>query len=49
MPHVENDRIVETTTEARGAVTGHHARYVLVFSLFGVMLAFFVLYLYYFI
>jgi hypothetical protein len=49
MPHVENDRIVETPTEARGAVTGHNVRHVLVYSLFGVMLAFFVLYLYYFI
>lgn len=49
MPHVENDRIVENTTEARGAVTGHNARYVLVLSLLGIVVAFCALYAYYFI
>jgi hypothetical protein len=29
MPHVENDRIVETPTEACAGVTGHNVRYVL--------------------
>ncbi len=49
MPHVENERIVETPNEARAAVTGHNVRYVLVAStvvaaalLVGVFLYFFV-------
>jgi hypothetical protein len=29
MPHAENDRIVESTSEARAGVTGHNVRYVL--------------------
>jgi hypothetical protein len=29
MPHVENDRIVKHTNEARAGVTGHNVRYVL--------------------
>jgi hypothetical protein len=29
MPQIENDRIVETTDEARAGVTGHNVRYVL--------------------
>ena len=29
MPHMENDRIVESKTEARAGVTGHNVRYVL--------------------
>ena len=29
---VEDSRIVESTTKARGAVTGHNVRYVLVIS-----------------
>jgi len=29
MPHTENDRIVESTTEAGAGVTGHNVRYVL--------------------
>jgi hypothetical protein len=32
MPHVEDDRIVESTNEARAAVTGHNVRYVLLVS-----------------
>ena len=32
MPHVENDRIVETADEARAGTTGHGARYVLAIS-----------------
>ena len=31
----DEDRIVETTTEARAGVTGHNVRYVLVGSLIG--------------
>ena len=37
MPHVENDRIVETTNEARAAVTGHNVRYVLLISTLAVI------------
>jgi hypothetical protein len=40
MPHREGDHIVETTTEARAGVTGHNARYVLVWSTLGVILLF---------
>jgi hypothetical protein len=29
MPHVENDRIVESTNEARAAVTGQNVNYIL--------------------
>jgi len=32
MPHVEDDRIVESTNEARAAVTGHNVRYMLLVS-----------------
>jgi len=48
MPHKENDRIVETATEARAGVTGHNARYVLVFGTLGVIVLFGAIYLYYF-
>ena len=34
----DDDRIVETTTEARAGVTGHNVRYVLVGSLIGAIL-----------
>jgi len=37
MPHVENDRIVESTTEARAAVTGHNVRYVLLIGTLAVI------------
>lgn len=33
MPQVENNRVVETTTEARASVTGHHVRTVLIFGI----------------
>jgi len=49
MPHVENDRIVEKATEARGAVTGHNVRYVLAFGLLGIVVAFRALYVYSFV
>jgi hypothetical protein len=44
MPRVEDDRIVESTTEARGAVTGHNVRYVLVISTLAVIVLFAVVY-----
>jgi hypothetical protein len=45
MPQVENDKIVESTTEARGAVTGQNVRYVLVVSTVAVIVLFVVAYL----
>jgi hypothetical protein len=45
MPRVEDDRIVESTTEARAAVTGHNVRYVLLISTFAVIVLFVVAYL----
>ena len=44
MPRVEDSRIVESTTEARGAVTGHNVRYVLVISTLAVIVLFAVVY-----
>ena len=44
MPRVEDNRIVESTTEARGAVTGHNVRYVLVISTLSVIVLFAVVY-----
>jgi hypothetical protein len=44
MPHTENDQIVESTTEARAAVTGHNARYVLLISTLAVIVLFAVTY-----
>lgn len=40
MPEVENDRIVETTTEARSGVTGHGVRYMLLVGLCVIIIAF---------
>ena len=37
MPHLDNDRVVETTTEARAGVTGHNVRFVLAFSTLAAM------------
>jgi hypothetical protein len=45
MPSVENDHVVESTTEARAAVTGHNVRYVLVFGTLGVIVLFAIAYL----
>jgi hypothetical protein len=45
MPHVENDRIVESTNEARAAVTGHNVRYVLLIGTLAVIVLFAVVYL----
>lgn len=44
MPERRGDQVVETTTEARQAVTGHNARYVLICGLAGVVVAFAVVY-----
>ncbi len=51
MPEHENangDRIVETKTEARAAVTGHHGSTVLLLSTLGVIVLFICVYLYFF-
>ncbi len=45
MPRVENDHIVESTNEARAAVTGHNVRYVLMFGTLAVILLFAAAYL----
>jgi hypothetical protein len=44
MPRVEDNQIVESTTEARAGVTGHNVRYVLVISTFSVIVLFAVVY-----
>jgi len=43
MPRVEDHRIVESTTQARAAVTGHNVRYVL--STLAVIVLFAVVYI----
>ena len=43
MPHMENDRIVESTTEARAGVTGHNVRYVLLIGTLTVIVLFAIL------
>ncbi len=43
-----NKRIVETSVEARQGVTGHNVRYVLLFSLGGVIVAFLIVYFFFF-
>jgi hypothetical protein len=45
MPEVENDKIVESATEARGAVTGQNVNYVLLISTLAVIVLFAVAYL----
>lgn len=45
MPRVEDNRIIESTTEARAAVTGHNVRYVLVISTLAVVVLFAAVYL----
>jgi hypothetical protein len=40
--------ILETTTEARGGVTGHNVRYVLAFGLAGVIIAFLIVAFYFY-
>jgi len=44
MPRVENDQIVETTTEARAGVTGHNVRYVLLIGTLAVIVLFAIAY-----
>lgn len=44
----ENDRIVETATEARAGATGHNVRTVLGLSLVGVAVLFALVFLYFF-
>jgi hypothetical protein len=44
MPGVKNDHVVESSTEARAAVTGHNVRYVLLFSTLAVIVLFAVVY-----
>jgi len=48
MPSVENDRIVETTTEARAGTTGHGARWVLGIGVVALIVAFGILWLVWF-
>jgi hypothetical protein len=44
MPHVENDQIIESTTEARAGVTGQNVNYVLLISTVAVIVIFAVAY-----
>jgi hypothetical protein len=48
MPHVENDHIVETPTEARAGTTGHNVRYVLTIATAAVIVLFVIIYFYFF-
>jgi len=45
MPRVEDNRIVESTTEARAAVTGHNVRFVLLISTLAVIVLLAVIYI----
>ncbi len=47
MPQHPDKPVVETTTEARAGVTGHNVRYVLLFGLGGVIVAFAILLVYF--
>ncbi len=40
MPRRYGEQVVETATEARQGVTGHNVRYVLLYGLVGVIVAF---------
>jgi hypothetical protein len=40
MPHVESNRVVKSSDEARAAVTGHNVRYVLLISTLAVIVLF---------
>ena len=48
MPHVESGRIVETATEARGAVRGIPVFYMLVSGTAAVVVSFALIYIYFF-
>jgi hypothetical protein len=43
-PTSDEPSVVETPTRARQAVTGHNVRYVLIFGLAGVIVAFVIIY-----
>jgi len=45
MPQVENNRVVETTEEARAGVTGNNVRYVLLISTLAIVVLFAVAYI----
>lgn len=49
MPHVEDNQVFETTTEARAGVTGTGARYVLAISTISLAIIFVGVYLFFFI
>jgi len=44
----QNDQIIESTEEARAGTTGHNVRTVLTLSLFGVVVLFGLVFLYFF-
>ncbi len=46
MPHVEHGQIVETATEARGALPGRPVLYVLMWGTLGVIVLFTAVYVY---
>jgi hypothetical protein len=48
MPHVEDDRIVETKTEARAGVTGHGVRGMLIGGVTAVVVLFVIVFLIFF-
>jgi acid phosphatase family membrane protein YuiD len=48
MPERHGEQIVATTTEAREGVTGHNVRYVLVWSTVGMIVAFVIVYFFFF-
>ena len=48
MPERHGEQIVETTTEARQGVTGHNARYVLIWGTGGVIFVFVIAYVLFF-
>lgn len=48
MPKVENEQIVETATEARGAVKGRPVLYVLVLSTTAIIALFAIVYIFFF-
>jgi hypothetical protein len=47
MPQHPDKPVIETTTEARAGVIGHYVRYVLLFGLGGVIVAFILVFLFY--
>jgi len=44
MPQVENNRVVESTNEARAGVTGHNVRYVVLIGTLAVIVLFAIVY-----